>query len=188
LIFNGFSSMVFSNAFEEMAALHTPADLTAWKKKAMAFVTRAHRHLWGKNNEDPLVFLYLQGLTHDFIRQMHLGWNKHVQHRDLEKWGVFDSDPAQDLSDVRVPAGIVLPYIVKKNLLSVVILPMTDISLPWLMPGSRREIVLGLHESLQPAVFEDLFAGLRHFQATGTPVCLKPEKWAPATCGPSGPE
>jgi hypothetical protein len=188
LIFNGFSSMVFSNAFEEMAALHTPADLTAWKKKAMAFVTRSHRHLWGKNNEDPLVFLYFQGLTHDFIRQMHLGWNKHTQHRDLEKWGVFNPGPGKTLSRVRFPAGIVLPYIVKKNLQSVVILPMTDTSRPWLMPGSRRDIVLGLDESLQPVVFEDPFAGLRHFQATGTPVYLKPESWEPVTCEPSGPE
>lgn len=180
--------MVFTKAIEELSVVHTHADLKVWKKKAMAFVTRTHRHLWGKNNEEPLVFLYLQGLTHDFIRQMHLGWNKHVQHRDLEKWGLFDSDPAKNLSGVRVPAGIVLPYIVKRNLLSVVILPMTDTHRPWLMPGSRRDIVLGLHESRQPAVFEDLFAGLRQFQAAGTPVYLKPEKWDPVTCEPSGPQ
>jgi hypothetical protein len=165
--------------------LHTPADFSAWKQKAMAFVTRTHRHLWGKNNEDPLVFLYRQGLTHAFIRQMHLGWNKHGQHRDLSKWGITAFHGQPDLCRILLPAGIVLPHIVEKNLLAVIILPMDDGSLPWLMPGSCRDIVLGPPVPSPPIVYEDLFAGLRHFQATGSPVHLKPVQWDPVTSGPA---
>ena len=166
--------------------MHTHADVRAWKQKAMAFVTRAHRHLWGKNNEDPLVFLYHQGLTHAFIRQMHLGWNKHSQHRDLSKWGVAGTEGQQDLSRVLLPAGIVLPHILEKNLLAVIILPMGDGGLPWLMPGSCRDIVLGAAGSLLPVVYDDLFAGLRHFQAAGSPLRLKPAQWDPVTSDPAG--
>jgi hypothetical protein len=152
----------------------------------MAFVTRAHRHLWGKNNEDPMVFLYLQGLTHDFIRQMHLGWNKHSQHRDLSKWGIAGTAGQLDLSRCLLPAGIVFPHIVEKNLLAVIILPIKDGGLPWLMPGSRRDIVLGPPDPSPPAVYEDLFAGLRHFQASGSPVRLKPAQWDPVTSDLTG--
>jgi hypothetical protein len=146
----------------------TIIDPYIWKQKAMAFVTRCHRHLWGKNNEDPLIFLYHQGLTHDFIRQMHLGWNKHSQHRDLTKWGLSDAD--MDLSRVLIPAGIVFPHIVDKTLVSVVTLPMTaDSSRPWLLPGSGPDIILGHPDPHTDRACNDIFAGLRAFQESGTP-------------------
>lgn len=149
-------------------------DAGAWKQKAMAFVTRCHRHLWGKNNEDPLVFLYHQGLSHDFIRRMHLGWNKHAQQRNFTKWGL--SDPEYDLSRVLLPAGIVFPGIVNKNLQSVVILPMISDCRPWLLPGSRHAIRFG--DSSQPPVLCDaVFTGLRMFQASGTHVRLDLNPW-----------
>jgi len=144
-------------------------DSRAWKQKAMAFVTRCHRHLWGKNNEDPLVFLYHQGLTHDFIRQMHLGWNKHAQQRDLTKWGL--SDPEDDLSRFLLPPGIVLPCIVEKNLQSVAILAMNSGCPPCLVPGSRHDIILG-DGSRPPVLCDDILTGLQKLQASGTPVRL----------------
>lgn len=142
-------------------------DSGAWKQKAMAFVTRCHRHLWGKNNEDPLVFLYHQGLTHDFIRRMHLGWNKHAQQRDLTKWGLSDTEG--DLSRFLLPAGIVFPYIVEKNLNAVVILSMTPDSSLCLLPGSCRDIILDCG-SRPPVLCDDIFTGLRLLQASGAPV------------------
>ena len=149
-------------------------DAGVWKQKAMAFVTRCHRHLWGKNNEDPLVFLYHQGLTHDFIRRMHLGWNKHPQQRDLTKWGL--SDPEDGLSRFQLPPGIALPCIVNKNLQSVAILPMTSDGPPCLIPGSRHDIILG--DGRQPPVLcDDVFTGLRMLQASGTPVHLQLNPW-----------
>ncbi len=149
-------------------------DSGAWKQKAMAFVTRCHRHLWGKNNEDPLVFLYHQGLTHDFIRRMHLGWNKHAQHRDLIKWGLSDAEG--DLSRFLLPAGIVLPCIKEKNLQSVVILPITSDCPLCLVPGSCHDIILG--DGGQPPVLcVDIFTGLRTLQASGTPVRLHLNPW-----------
>ncbi|MCA1786252.1 MAG: hypothetical protein ABR534_13960 [Desulfotignum sp.] len=157
-------------------------DAGAWKQKAMAFVTRCHRHLWGKNNEDPLVFLYHQGLTHDFIRRMHLGWNKHAQQRDLTKWGL--SDLEDDLSQVLLPAGIVLPGIVNKNLQSVVILPMTIGFRPCLVPGSRPDIVLG-NGRQHPVLCDDVFTGLQMFQTSGTPVRLDLNPWKAADRNPT---
>lgn len=149
-------------------------DTGVWKQKAMAFVTRCHRHLWGKNNEDPLVFLYHQGLTHDFIRRMHLGWNKHPQQRDLTKWGL--SDQEEDLSRFQLPAGIVLPCIKNKNLQSVAILSMNSDCPPCLIPGSRRDIILG-GSRLPPVRCDDVFSGLRMLQASGTPVQLQIYPW-----------
>ncbi|MFO7911254.1 MAG: hypothetical protein R6V15_03745 [Desulfotignum sp.] len=156
----------------------TILDSLAWKQKAMAFVTRCHRHLWGKNNEDPLVFLYHQGLSHEFIRQMHLGWNKHAQQRDLTKWGLSDGEGR--LSRVLLPAGIVLPCIVEKNLQSVAIVPMHSNYPPGLVPGSRHDIILG-DGSQPPVLCEDIFSGLRMLQASGTPVHLKLKPWETAT-------
>lgn len=150
-------------------------DPHLWKQKAMAFVTRCHRHLWGKNNEDPLVFLYQQGLTHDFIRQMHLGWNKHGQQRDFTKWGL--SDAGMDLSSVLIPAGIVFPHIVDKILVSVVILPMISDSRPWLLPGSDLDIISCHPDRQTDRICDDVFAGLRAFQESGTPFHLVEDQY-----------
>ncbi len=157
-------------------------DSGAWKQKAMAFVTRCHRHLWGKNNEDPLVFLYHQGLTHDFIRRMHLGWNKHAQQRDLTKWGLPDA--ADDLSRFLLPAGIVLPCIKDKNLQSVAILPMKSGCPPCLVPGSCQDIILG-DGTRPPVLCDDIFTGLLMLQASGTPVRLHLNPWKTADRSPA---
>ena len=133
-----------------------------WKQKARAFVTRTHRHLWGKNNEDPLVFLFRQGFSNDFIKQMHLGWNKHGQERDLGKWGL--DRPGEPASRYFFPAGIVFPYIIDRDLLSVVVIPMDPQARPVLLPGSSRTAV-----SLGPEPFArfmptDFFQALKTFQ------------------------
>ena len=133
-----------------------------WKQKAMAFVTRTHRHLWGKNSEDPLVFLFRQGFSNDFIKQMHLGWNKHGQERDLGKWGLAlpgDPPPLYFL-----PSGIVFPYILDRELLSVVIVPMDTPDRPILLPGSERSAICLGPEPVLRFEPEDLLRALRKYQ------------------------
>lgn len=86
-------------------------DPVLWKQKAAAFVTRSHHHLWGKNNEDPQVFLFHQDLFTPFIKQMHLGWNKHGQERTLEKWGL---DGPQNTAFF-LPPALCFPILWTKN-------------------------------------------------------------------------
>jgi len=50
----------------------------------VAFVTRCHQHLFGKNNEDPLAYLFRQGIKNEFAKQMLMGWNKYSQERPME--------------------------------------------------------------------------------------------------------
>nr|NJM03660.1 hypothetical protein [Desulfobacula sp.] len=59
----------------------------AWRKKAGAFVIRCHHHLFGKNNEDPLAYLFTRGIKNEFAKKMLLGWNKFSQERPKENWG-----------------------------------------------------------------------------------------------------
>jgi len=91
-------------------------DLQAWKKKARAFGIRTHNHLWGKNNEDPLSFLYLEGLNLHFIRKMYLGWNKFGHSRPCEGWGLSGK------GSFFIPSGIVFPYIVEKEVTGIFII------------------------------------------------------------------
>jgi len=93
-------------------------DASAWKKKARAFAIRAHNHLWGKNNEDPLTFLYLKGLNLKFISKMYLGWNKFAHNRPCEGWGLSGK------GSFFIPSGIVFPYIVAKEVTGIFIISM----------------------------------------------------------------
>lgn len=139
-------------------------DPQRWTHRAMGFVTRAHRHLWGKNNEDPLAFLYLEGLSLDFVREMHLGWNKFGQDRPLEGWGL--ESPNQ--SSFQLPPGIVLPHIENKTLTAVLIIPM-EAGTPWWLPGSHPPpLDLGTVSDASP-VFHHPLDGLRAFQREDIP-------------------
>ena len=117
-------------------------DPKAWKRKAMVFATRAHRHLWGKNNEDPLIFLFRHGLSNEFSKKSYMGWNKFSQERPCQNWGISDA------GKFILPAGIVLPHIVDKEVLSVFIIPMNATDTPFILPGSQSmpgtELRLGI--------------------------------------------
>lgn len=140
------------------------SDPNLWRRKAMAFVTRTHQHLWGKNNEDPMIFLYRRGLTHDFVRAMHLGWNKFGQKRNPDNWGMENSS---GMDSFFLPAGIVVPYIVEKELRAVFILPMEEENAPILVPGSpETRMVLGTPEK-KSNICTDLLIGLRRWQDSG---------------------
>ena len=138
------------------------SDPDLWRKKATGFVTRTHQHLWGKNNEDPLIFLFRRGLTHNFIRAMHLGWNKFSQKRNPGNWGM---EPGRD--SFFLPAGIVVPHILEKELKAVFILSMEEDHRCWLVPGSPEcRMVLGTPGD-RPEICDNLTIGLKKWQDSG---------------------
>jgi len=148
-------------------------DPVLWKQKARSFVTRSHHHLWGKNNEDPQVFLFEQDLTNRFIKQMHLGWNKHGQERTPEKWGLETQDNDQQKAPFLLPPGIVFPYIVEKELRAVWIHPLDPAGSWFMVPGSANT-PLRLGSPQNPIkVVDGLFEGLRLFQGQQDTLCVE---------------
>lgn len=110
----------------------------AWEKKARAFAIRAHNQLWVKNNEDPLSFLYLNGLNLNFIRKMYLGWNKVGSNRPCEGWGLSGK------GSFFIPSGIVFPYIVEKKVTGIFIISMESPDAELMIPGSfKGPLILG---------------------------------------------
>jgi len=105
-------------------------DHGVWKRKAMAFSVRSHRHLWGRNTEDPLSFLYLKGISIDLAKSLYLGWNKFGHKRSLSGWGL------EGEGDFLIPPGIVFPHIRDKKLLAVFIIPMIPPHDAIPLPGS----------------------------------------------------
>lgn len=111
-------------------------DTKTWEKKARAFAIRSRDHLWGKNNEDPLAFLYLKGLNLKFIGTMSLGWNKFGHKRPCDGWGLSGKD------SFFIPPGIVFPYIVGKKITGIFIISMkipdSDPNPEFILPGSVK--------------------------------------------------
>lgn len=117
-------------------------DVHAWEKKARAFAIRTHNHLWGKNNEEPLSFLYLEGLNLNFVSKMYLGWNKFGHNRPCEGWGFSGK------GSFFIPSGIVFPYIVEKKVTGIFIIsmenPNSDPGSESIIPGSfNGPLILG---------------------------------------------
>ena len=117
-------------------------DAKTWEKKARAFAIRSHNHLWGKNNEDPLAFLYIKGLNLKFISKMYIGWNKFGQNRPCEGWGLSSKD------SFFIPSGIVFPYLVGKKITGVFIISMENPDVgpasELIIPGSfKGPLILG---------------------------------------------
>jgi len=137
-------------------------DTKIWEKKARAFAVRSRDHLWGKNNEDPLAFLYLKGLNLKFIGRMSLGWNKFGHKRPCEGWGLSCK------GSFFIPSGIVFPYIVGKKIVGMFIIPMedpdSDPGPELILPGSfKGPLILGPdnHEVKEAA---SIMEGLKLFQ------------------------
>ena len=142
-------------------------DPQVWKRKAMAFTIRSHRHLWGKNNEDPLVFLFSRGLTNEFSKQIYLGWNKFGQERPYKGWGI-DKE-----GSFLIPAGIVFPYIVDQELQSVFIISMDDPKSVFMLSGSSPSPVILGDSNKDMTITEDLIKGLCLFQENPDNCCCK---------------
>ncbi|OGR26539.1 MAG: hypothetical protein A2277_03990 [Desulfobacterales bacterium RIFOXYA12_FULL_46_15] len=152
-------------------------DTAVWRKKAIAFVTRCHQHLFGKNNEDPLVYLFRQGIKNEFAKQMLMGWNKYSQERPMENWG-FGPGPKK----LFLTKGLVIPYIVEKELKSVFIHSFegNDGAGTSMVPGSSCSCMIlqtgqgksGQGKKAPPILVHDLFKGLFLFQETGGLGCI----------------
>ncbi len=152
-------------------------DAAAWRKKAAAFVTRCHQHLFGKNNEDPLVYLFRQGIKNEFAKQMLMGWNKYSQERPMENWGF---GPGQ--GKLFLKKGLVIPYIVEKELKSVFIHSFEGDGEKGarMVPGSALacmvlhtgQIKSGQEKKEPPVLVHDLFQGLFLFQEAGDSGCI----------------
>jgi len=133
----------------------------------MAFAVRAHNHLWGKNNEDPLVFLYNHGLSHEFSRQMYLGWNKFGQERPYGGWGI------EHQGTFIIPPGIVFPYIIDKELNALFIIPMDQPESVFTFPGNPgTPVVLGTPDNGVKRL-NDLLPGLCLFQNNADTLCIE---------------
>ncbi len=137
-----------------------------WKRKAMAFAIRSHRHLWGKNNEDPLVFLFRQGLTNEFSKKVYLGWNKFGQERPYKGWGI-DKE-----GTFLIPAGIVFPYIIDKELQSVFILSLDDPGSVFMLPGSDDYPVILGNPDKKKLTADSIIKGLCLFQDNPDNCCV----------------
>lgn len=152
-------------------------DAQAWKRKAMAFVTRSHRHLWGKNNEAPQAFLFTRGLKNSFIKAHLLGWNKFGQERPAQNWGLAPEVGGPMTADKKLflPSGIVIPSVVEKELRAVFILSYDDDQRcrTTLVPGSSSPtLVLGAEKNEKIAIVQDMIDGLFLFQETRSRACV----------------
>lgn len=155
-------------------------DDTVWKQKAMAFVIRSHRHLWGKNNEDPLAFLFNRGLTNQFAKEGLLGWNKFGQKRSAENWGQTpgDNNPSEKERNLFLPSGIVVPFIVEQQLKSIFIheFGTDETAKTTMVPGSSTPTMLlrekGNKKIERIAVVHHVFDGLFLFQESQQTCCV----------------
>ncbi len=150
-----------------------------WKKKAIAFVTRSHRHLWGKNNEEALAFLFLKGLENQLTKDMVLGWNKFGQKRLKEKWGIKKKTSTN--AKFLLTSGIVIPYIIDKELTSVFIVSLKDANKAIMVPGSQtRTLIFSDKDNDKPQsilIVQNIMDGLYLYQETKktVPIIICPD-------------
>ena len=147
--------------------IHEPNP--AWTKKAKAFVIRSHGQLWGKNNEDPLAWFFLQGFKNAFIKEIYLGWNKHGQERFWEDWGLSPEKNMEQEYGKRLmlPSGLVIPFIRDKKVLKVTICRHDKDEESLVVPGSCRiAMILGNNPARVEVVPRPMDALLLH-QETG---------------------
>ena len=149
-------------------------DAVAWRKKASAFVIRCHHHLFGKNNEDPLAYLFTRGIKNEFAKKMLLGWNKFSQERPGENWG-FGPGPEK----IVLQKGLVIPYIVEKELKSVFIYVYEPDGAKGaaMVPGNACTCMIlenepGQAGKVPPVLVHDLMQGLLIFQEKKETGCI----------------
>lgn len=147
-----------------------------WKEKAIAFVIRSQRELWGKHNEDPLVWFFQNGFKNQFVKDMLIGWNRHSKLRSAKNWGL---DPLYEEAGFQpgkflLPEGLVIPCIVDKNLKKITIFKHTGSghNKTHVVPGScNHSMVLG-DEKRVVAVVEDIIDGLYIHQEAEKELCV----------------
>lgn len=150
-----------------------------WRNKARSFVTRSHRHLWGKNNEAPLAFLFQCGLKNEFAKKQLLGWNKFGQNRPAENWGLKTDD-----NTLFLEAGLVIPYIKNRQLISVFIHPLAENrqkETSRMLPGSDSPTMVWEKNTDRILIFQDVFTGLFYLQESScdNTIMIHPDKEQP---------
>ena len=161
----------------------------AWKKRATSFVIRSHRQLWGKNNEEPLAWLFLQGLKNSFVKEIYMGWNKHGQERSWESWGLapgqwIGQDEMEQETEQRkgqshnkrliLPSGLVIPFIRNKKLLKITLLRYEQTEKLLIIPGSLKVAMILKNDSscvdIVPWIMDALFLHQEREQGTSVLV------------------
>lgn len=158
-------------------------DRQTWIQRGVAFVTRSHRQLWGRNNESMLAWLFEHGLSNAFAKQTVLGWNKHDQMRKPAHWGIsYTASPGgQDAASLYLPAGIVVPTIVHQTLAAITIYRHEHPhgSRMYAVPGSEPLSMVLKGDPGTVAVVPDIIDGLFLAQECGRdltviiPACLE---------------
>ncbi|MBU1168974.1 MAG: hypothetical protein KKD44_05360 [Proteobacteria bacterium] len=147
-----------------MTLLDDSAHRSLWKNKAMAFLVRSRQELWGKHNEDIIAWFFLEGFTHRFIHHMLLGWNRVSRIRPASNWGIPDRAGDNNVRQGKLilPPGIVIPYIVNKDLRKLLIYnhlsdnPTRNVTLP----GSSSESIILGEQRTRVAVISNIIHGL----------------------------
>ena len=148
-------------------------DPQLWNRKAVAFVVRCHRHLWGRHSDAPLAFVFEQGLKNAFLKELTVGWNKFPQHRSLQDWGLAlqEGIPASDQPPPRIllPPGLVIPCIREKQLLAVTIYRYADTLQPrsHTVAGSRPAALILDKGAAGAALVPHILDALLLFQERG---------------------
>jgi hypothetical protein len=139
-----------------------------WKDKAIAFLARSRKELWGKHNEDILAWFFKAGFRNRFIQDMLLGWNKRPKERPAENWGF---SPAFSEGFVRngnlfFPPGIVIPFVVDKHLAKLVIYDHESPSPrpSFTVPGSSPDPMVFGGKTGRIAVVDNILHALLLFQ------------------------
>ncbi|MFH1155606.1 MAG: hypothetical protein V1793_17510 [Pseudomonadota bacterium] len=157
-----------------------PVDPQLWNQKAVAFAVRSHRQLWGRNNEDPLAWIFQHGFKNAFMKQMMVGWNKHDQSRDPQDWGLpqaLESDPdrtGEQNQRLFLPAGLVIPWIRDKELLKITVYrhQAPDPGNGQMIQGSLPSAMILGNPGPRVAVVPHIMDGLWLCQEAGDNLCV----------------
>ena len=137
-----------------------------WKQKAGAFIVRAAHQLWGKHNEAIMAIMFRLGFNNKFIKKNLFGWNMRKNTRSYLSWNIDKTESKKAYTSIKftdekfkIPPGLVIPYIVDKNLMKVYIVEYdeTDIISFSPLPGSSSLPVFlcGANASDKPLFITD---------------------------------
>jgi hypothetical protein len=142
-----------------------PIDIpnSVWKNKTFSFLVRTRQELWGKNNEDIMAWLFLEGFSNRFINEQLLGWNRYAKIRPAAAWALPQGEECHIDSHGKftLPPGIVIPYLVEKEIVKLLIYDYQS-DKPnrlYTLPGSsQRAMILGATSDHVAVVFEAMHA------------------------------
>jgi len=89
----------------------------AWRKTGLAFVEEAEETLWSRAGQRAHAYLRGRGLEEDTLRAWRIGFQPDANRRDpAERWGLVAHTPAGRPAWVRIPRGIVIPWLLDGRL------------------------------------------------------------------------